>query len=293
MQPVSYFAGREPRIRYWDAYRFVFTGPNGWKNLGVAGLCMLVPLVGPVVLVGWLCEVFAPRPIDDGSGQLYYPPRPPHLPYPDFDFNRFMEYLERGVWPFLAQLVVGFVMLPVMLLVMVPFAIAADQSGGPMTVLAFALAFLLSLAAVLILSLVMVPVSLRAAMLQDFGASFTWVWVRDFLARVGGEVLLEWLFVMATALPLGVVGYALCFVGIYPAMALLTIAQWHLYFQAYSLYLARGGTPLSVKPARPKVAPPVWYPPPPQYGPVPVANMAPVTPPPVPAPPPENKDAAP
>ena len=43
------------------------------------------------------------------------------IQFPDFDFNRFMEYLERGVWPFLAQLVVGFVMLPVMLLVMVPF----------------------------------------------------------------------------------------------------------------------------------------------------------------------------
>jgi hypothetical protein len=88
---------------------------------------------------------------------------------------------------------------------------------------------------------------IRAALLQDFGAAFALPWVRDFVARTWKAILLETVFLWLTAIPLMVLGYLMCFIGVYPAAALLTIAHWHLNLQIYRLYLARGGAPLAAK----------------------------------------------
>ncbi len=53
---------------------------------------------------------------------------------------------------------------------------------------------------------------------------------------------------IVTAFPLALIGYAAFIVGIYPAMALITIAQWHLHFQIYRIYLSRGGAYVPPKP---------------------------------------------
>jgi hypothetical protein len=263
MEPVSYFHNQQGRMRYWDAYRFAFAHPNKWNNLLMGGVCMLIPVIGPVVLTGYLCDVLAPRPIDDGTGRLVPPPRPPHLPYPEFKFDRFMEYLERGLWPFVVSLVVGLVMVPVALLALVPmFLIAALGVGSGAKIALFAFTGLLFLVIMIGSLVVTLPFMMRAALLQEFGAAFSWAWAKDFLARTWRETLLAVLFLYATAIPLAILGYAMCFVGMYPAMALLTFAQWHLDFQLYDLYLSRGGTPVPIKPVRvqPVQAWPAQYP---------------------------------
>src|SRR5205823_5265457 len=83
-------------------------------------LCCLIPVIGPILMLGYLFEI-----IDSLL-------RSPAKPYPDFDFNRFGDYLLRGVWPFLVELIVSFVLVPVLL---IPFVAAligflASASGG-------------------------------------------------------------------------------------------------------------------------------------------------------------------
>ena len=100
-----------------------------------------------------------------------------------------------------------------------------------------------------------VPLTLRAAILEEFGPSFSWPWIWDFTRQMWPEILISSLFVIVTAFPLMLVGYAMCLIGMYPAMALMTITQWHLHFQVYRIYLARGGERIPPKPmgARPTV----------------------------------------
>jgi hypothetical protein len=249
-ETVHYFAGRDVRVRYWAAFTFLFSGPNWWKNLLILAVAMLVPIVGPVVMIGYLCEVLAPRPIDDGTGRLIEPPRPVSG-YPDFEFPRLSAYLERGVWPFVASLVAGLAMMPVLFIVALPvFVVGAAGGGDVMIGVAVAVAMVLFVAAIVLATAAMVPLTLRAAMLMEFGATFSYEWVRDFIRRTWVEMVLAWLFIIAIGIPLSLAGYLMCFVGLYPAMAILTAAQWHLDFQLYHLYMSRGGAPVPLKPVR-------------------------------------------
>jgi hypothetical protein len=47
-------------------------------------------------------------------------------------------------------------------------------------------------------------------------------------------------------------GLLLCCVGILPATALILVAQYHLFYQLYELYLQRGGEPIPLKPLLPQ-----------------------------------------
>jgi hypothetical protein len=71
------------------------------------------------------------------------------------------------------------------------------------------------------------------------------------------EILLSVLFQIITGVPLALIGYAVLVVGVYPAMALITIAQWHMYFQIYRIYLSRGGAYVPPKPVA--LYPPMGY----------------------------------
>ena len=251
--PIGYFAGIEPRMRYWAAYQFLFGSPNRWMNLLFVAVCMLIPFVGPVVLIGYLIEVLTPRLDGEWPGWAG-----PAADYPDFTFNRFGDYLKRGLWPFLVNFVVMAVAsLPLGVLWFVGFIgiMAAGRNGGLVAFLlvGLVLVFMAGLAAATVLT---VPPTMRAAFLQDFGPSFSLDWSKDFLARTWKKLALSALFLWATSIPLMVLGYAACFVGLYPAMGLLIVAQWHLHYQAYRVYLARGGVPLPVRWMPPAVPPP-------------------------------------
>jgi len=81
-----------------------FESPKWMMNLLLAGVCFLIPIVGPMVVIGWLITGFWGRP--DQSPRTF----------PDFDFNLFATYIERGLWPFLVGLVASLVLIPVVAL---------------------------------------------------------------------------------------------------------------------------------------------------------------------------------
>src|SRR5687767_7300584 len=65
-------AAREPEIQYWAAYRFPFSSPNRWRNLLFGGVCMLIPIIGMMVWVGYLAEMLELKVRSAGAG-----PNPP------------------------------------------------------------------------------------------------------------------------------------------------------------------------------------------------------------------------
>ncbi len=57
------------------------------------------------------------------------------------------------------------------------------------------------------------------------------------------------LFLIFSSMVVTSVGMLFCFVGIYPATALVEFAQTHLLYQLYEEYLRRGGQEIPLPPA--------------------------------------------
>jgi hypothetical protein len=219
-------------------------------GLFVAGL---IPILPVMVIVGYQFEIIEALHLR-GKGS-----------YPDFDFKRLLPYLMRGVWPILVRLVVS---LPFGILVAVPLLIcyfgffisfitaanASKAGGGDYTgpiiwAVLFGCSFLLALVLGVFLELLLIPMTLRAGLMRDFGAAFSWEFIRDFNRRVWREMLLTELFLIVTGLVMDTIGLLLLIVGAVAANAWRFTAQGYLLCEIYEQYLKQGGTeiPLQVE----------------------------------------------
>jgi hypothetical protein len=162
------------------------------------------------------------------------------------------EYLGRGVWPFLALLIVGFVWIPVFLAfigltVACLFGLAAvggKSAGGVLVFLGILFAVAIGLLLIVGLILASTPFMLRAGITQDFGRTFDFAWASDFLKKTWTEVLLASLFLVGVSIGLSLLT---CGLGTLVVWALAPLVQVHFWHQLYAIYLARGGTPVPAK----------------------------------------------
>jgi hypothetical protein len=240
-------------MQYFEAYGFFFRSPKWWLNLLIGAVSILVPIAGPMVLLGWACTALerSPRRWEPGS---------------DFDPNKLGKYIARGVWPVLVQIVIGlplsfifgFIWVALMMGTTFAFGTQTDQGGPPRILLlvfpTYILGFLFLSVLVQMISL---PIALRAAFMQDFVPAFNLPWAIDFIKRTGGEMLLSMLFLLVTAPFVALAGLLACCVGYLPAIALIQLAHYHIWFQLYDLFLQRGGDsiPIKVTPPDPNIQP--------------------------------------
>lgn len=251
-------------IQYLQAYHYAFENPNWFANLAYIALVSIVsgfipaigPILGQLVILGYTFDIVESLLRTGGRR------------YPDFTFERLTEYLTRGLWPFLASFVGSLVLLPVVIGVAVAIfgmwgGFAAGNANGvfgngdPSPILiaisvtlgavALFLAWLYSL-------LVVFPMSLRAGLALDFGEGFKFAWIFDFVGKVWFEAILVSLFIVFSAVGMMIVGLLMACVGYYFTLALVSLAQSHLGYQLYRLYLSRGGRADPVKDA-PRIAP--------------------------------------
>ena len=228
-------------MRYIDSYRFAFQSDNWQKNLLLTSVCVLIPYVGIVVLLGYLFEVieFKHRHGDEE-------------PYADFDFNRFVDYLKRGLWPFLCSLVINAVLMPVFMVVyFIPMLIIM---ANPPAVIAFLVTVVMVVGMgllTIVLSMATIPIYLRAGLQQEFAPAFSPDYIKQFIKLTWQELLLSSLFLTATGFAVAFLGFAACCIGIYPAFAIMMFAQLHIEYQLYELYLQRGGSEIPLKTPEP------------------------------------------
>jgi hypothetical protein len=235
-------------MQYLRAYQYPFDNPKWINNLLFCALCVFIPVIGVLLLMGYLFEVF------DALHR-----RKSDKVYPDFTFDRFKEYLVRGAWPFLVQLVIG---LPVGMVLSGGFfvlslllGLIAGEKAGCLFLIFYGFMMLFLAVASVALQLIIMPMVLRAGLIQDFKSAFSLEFTKDFLRRAGKELLLAYLFLMVSAWVLILIGYIACLVGVYPAVALIHFAQFHLWWQVYEIYLQRGGTPIPLKEPAAAVSP--------------------------------------
>jgi hypothetical protein len=238
-------------MHYLEAYRFYFNTSKWWLNLLLGAVCLLVPVAGQMVLMGWAFFLLerSPRRWESDS---------------DFDVNKLGKYLVRGVWPFLVQLVIGlplgiafgFIWFAVVMGSMIAAGPQGSQAGPPRFLLLILPFYIVSIIVLSVLvQIITLPMVLRAGITQDFASAFKLSWAIDFIKRTWVEMLLSVLFFLVTAPIVGLAGMLLCCVGVYPAQALVMLAHYHIWFQLYDLFLQRGGEPIPLKVAAPEPGP--------------------------------------
>jgi len=234
-------------VNYADSVSDFFKSPKWMMNLLLGGVCVLIPIVGPIVVLGWLITGFWAR--QDERFETF----------PDFDFSHFGKYLERGLWPFLVTFVVSMglsiVMVPLTWLLMIPMMLIGGLSSGHeanaagcLGVLVMILMMLVWAVMLVLLMLVLVPLKIRASLTQDFAKSFDLKFVKNFVALTWKEMVLSSLFVMGAALLFVCLGLIVFCIGVYFATVLTYFTWTHLHKQLYALYLSRGGEPVPLSP---------------------------------------------
>jgi len=221
-------------MNYIDPFKAPFASPNWLKNLGLQSLCALIPVIGPIVLGGYGADVIAARALNR------------HAQVPDFDFNYFTRYLQRGVWPFLVGLVVGLVMLPCTFLSVIPLflGIFSNDTLGFFTGLA-AYLFLLMLS-ILVTQFIAAPLQLRATLLQNFSQAFNFRWVLAMLGATIVQNLVILLIGLALMLPFICLVFATFGLAAYVLNAYFMNVSWHFLIAEYYVFLDKGGEPLPV-----------------------------------------------
>ena len=231
-------------MNYTASVSDYFKPPKWMMNTLLAGVCVFIPIVGPIVIKGWLLTGFWGR--QDQRPETF----------PEFDFNNFGKYLERGLWPFLVTLVSSLVLamalcvfiVPVVMLVTVMMPHDNSATGSCAGIVLFLFMMAVYLVAIMFIMLILTPLTIRASLTQDFGQSFDFAFVKRFMALTWKETVLSTLFLMATSLVLSGIGLLLLCIGAYFASVPIYFCWVHLHKQLYQLYLSRGGEPVPISP---------------------------------------------
>ena len=229
------------RIDFGRACQDIFSTPNKWMTILGLIVCMLIPIVGQMVALGYLIRRFT----REREGK----------PAEDFVFNYFGEYLMVGLWPTVATLVMSLIIVPFAIVFMIPIMIApllTEQNEILMIILILAGSLLYTIA-IFIFTLFLFPVLIRSGLTMDFKSGFSWTFIRGFIRRVGLSLMGYYLLLVLVSIPFMLLGYLALFVGVYVVAAWLQVAMYHLVFQHYDLYLERGGEPIPVHPEVTKV----------------------------------------
>src|SRR5687768_4186441 len=94
---------------YRGGLKAMYNNPNWLTQTSLIGLCWLIPIVGPIAVMGYSFEAAAYLHKTNREG------------YPDFSFGRLGPYLARGLGPFLISLLFLVVIVPLYIVEQVIF----------------------------------------------------------------------------------------------------------------------------------------------------------------------------
>jgi len=220
---------------YKSPYTYFFSKPStGTTNVLWGSLAFfsasLIPVVGQVMWLGYQAEVLDELERD-----------PEIRRHSDFTFDRFSEYLSRGIWVFLMQLIAGLFTAFLCLLAVIPGLILSIQQQSPVFVLA---GYLVMVPMLLIGTLFTWPLTMHVQLTGRFRFGAALGFTGQFLKSLWGQLLVTLMLHFFVSLILVSIGLLFCCVGMYPAIVIVAMAQDHFMVQLYRIYLAEGGTPV-------------------------------------------------
>ena len=242
---------RTERPSVLEAFTFLFQSDQWILILLLGGCCILVAGMIPIV------------PLMFFNGYVFFLVeqnirRPESKPFL-LNFDHASLYLERGLWPVLAQVVLGLLlMVPVSICMVVLLAGGAVLAGGLaetngqtaaiILVVVTGLGMLLGTGLSMLLYMFTSILWFRSGMAGTFKDAFQLKWAWKFIRTCGPSISLGFIGLFFTSMILNFVGFLLLFVGYYATAAWANIALFHYLSQWYEVFLDRGGEAIPLHP---------------------------------------------
>lgn len=240
--------GYSGTMDYFGAFSRIMANPNWFMNIllgGLIGVFLACLIIGPIVLLGYSFL----------AAEWWHRTRGAR--YPDFDFNKFGDYLGRGAGPFLVGLLSGIVQYVIVQVVMFPLTMALGLSpigadGGeadPAKVFTLlGINFAVSISLSIIFGFLVWPLQIRSELSNDIGQAFNIKWAFDFVSKCWLEIVFAAILGVLMNFAVAMLGYLALCIGIIPAVGFISLINAWLSMQLYQLYLSRGGEPIPLKP---------------------------------------------
>jgi hypothetical protein len=226
---------------YFGVFNWIHANPNWFVSSLLGGICMLIPIIGPIVCFGFVFETAACLHLTNGQYQ------------PNFDFGRFSNYLSRGVGPFIVGLIGGVVQFIFMMMLMMIIGVAISttvQAPGPggnfagrpeppifLFLLIYPLMFLLGF----VMYAIMYPLQLRSGLMCDISEGFKLGWGISFLQNTWLEMFLKLLCIMLFSIVAVPIVILTCGLGAILVWGYLFHVMAYYAFQLYRVHVSRGG----------------------------------------------------
>jgi hypothetical protein len=215
-------------MEFGRAFSYVFADPDWLKKVGIAALVILIPLIGPIIVMGWGLEIT--RRVINLDPQ----------PLPDWD--DFGGFVSKGFQAFVVSLAYA---LPIILIVICGQVITAgsaaalsdsnsDAVGGIVTVVSLCL-MCLAIVLGIATSLIMPAAIGNLAATGQLGSAFRFNDVFGLVRAALGPYLLSILCVFGAVIVLSPLGSLVCGIGALATSAYITALSSHLYGQAYNV----------------------------------------------------------
>jgi len=222
-------------MEYLKPYMYLVGKERGTTNLLWGSLALastsIIPIVGSVVVLGFQAEVAEDLKND-----------PELKDHRDFDPNKFVEYLTRGVWPFLIQFGVSMIVSGLVLFAILAGVLLGAALDEPVVGLIAAIVFIIPL--IMMATMLLWPMELHAQLAKELKLGAAIRFTMAFFGKVGGQLFLTMFLHTLISVPMLTLGLMLCFVGAIPVAMILVMAQEHYMIQLYRIYLDEGGEPI-------------------------------------------------
>jgi len=225
-------------MRYVKAFTYFAGKPNtGWKNVLAGALCLLaagfIPIVPWMVWLGY--RSYAAADLEEDPDLEYHR---------DFDLDKFGDYLGRGVWQFLIQLVVTGTAAMIALAGAGVGVVVVSQSDPNLIPVVILAGYLLMFVMTGLAMVLMWPLELYAALTGQFSVGRAVAFAVRFARLMWGESLASIVVYFLLTMVANLAGFLLCCLGMLPAGAIASMAEIHLILQLYRRYLDKGGEPV-------------------------------------------------
>ncbi len=214
-------------MEFGRAFSYAFEDSEWIKKVGIAALVFLIPLVGPIILMGWSLEIIRRVSLDD--------------PQPLPDWSNFGGFVGKGFKAFVVVLAYA---LPVILIVIcgqaVTFGSAAALENNPETASTVALVASICMGCFAlifgILAGLLIPPALgNLAATEEVGAAFRFGEIFGLLRSAIGPYLISIIIISLVSPILASIGSLVCGIGALAAVAYTQVITSHLYGQAYKV----------------------------------------------------------
>jgi len=209
---------------FGKAFTYAFDDPDWLKKIGIAGLIMIIPIIGWLAVAGWALEVT--RRIIRHEPQL--------LP----EWNNFGDFLMKGLMMWIIGLVYALPIILLSLCIQVGLALVLKNSGSggatsAMTILSICVS-IFSVVYGLLMAFVVPAAYANYVVKGQLGAAFRFGEVFG-LVRSAPTAYLMVLLGSIVAGFIGSLGAIACVIGMLFTYAYAMLIQAHLWGQAYNV----------------------------------------------------------